>query len=334
MVGQVTAARYEQLVAQGRELVELASRCQWKLGDFALEVEPLRPVGGAHPGVGEEIGSVDESLARFADDLALAPSTVKKYRYAAARWPAGHRAKGVSHNVHLILSSIEDEQRRWALIADPPVDPRTGARRWTTDLAKRAVGQRVNTPVTVVEKVNAIHELVRDEKVAVQVATDLLARPEVTKQVTRANKVNVISTLAQDDKVAANVAADLLRRPKVAAQVVADDTARAAVNRAQVERVNDAGAAVRRQMPQVARATERIAHSIGFVELVGSCHAFTSNIGRIVPGLRGRSFTDSEQAVLSSNIAKVRASADWIETAVDTGNVDLAEGLAALLRGE
>lgn len=334
MVGQVTARRYEQLVAQGRELVELASRCQWRLGDFALEIEPLRPVGGSHAGPGQDLGSVDETLSRFAEDLQIALSTVKSYRYVAARWPAERRAKEVSHKVHMILSSVEDEARRWAMLGDPPLDPRTGTRRWTTDLAKRAVGQRVDTPVTVVEKVNAAADLVADEQVAVRVATDLLARPEVTAAVARQSKVNVISTLVQDDQVAATVASDLLRRPNVAARVVADDTTRAAVNRAQVERAADSAAAVRERVPQVARTAERVGHTLGYVELVGACHAFAAQAGRIVPGLRGRQFTTSEQAVLSRGISRVRASADWIETAVESGNVDLDEALAALLRGE
>jgi hypothetical protein len=49
MVGKVTAERYEQVVAEGRELVELASRCQWTLGEAALEIEPIRAPGGGTP---------------------------------------------------------------------------------------------------------------------------------------------------------------------------------------------------------------------------------------------------------------------------------------------
>ena len=41
----------------------------------------------------------------------------------------------------------------------------------------------------------------------------------------------------------------------------------------------------------------------------------------------------AERTVLDSDIAKVRDAADWIEAAVDTGNVSLDEELAALLRG-
>ncbi|WP_397334574.1 DUF6192 family protein [Nonomuraea sp. 3-1Str] len=45
-------------------------------------------------------------------------------------------------------------------------------RRWTQDAAKREVGQRVNRPTTVQEKVNKVHDLLEDEKAAAQVATD------------------------------------------------------------------------------------------------------------------------------------------------------------------
>jgi hypothetical protein len=96
MVGHVTLERYRQLVAEGRELVELASRCQWRLGDAALEIEPIRPRGGSQAGPGKELFSVEESLARFPDDLQLAPSTVRTYR----TWPpAGRRPSAPTQEV-------------------------------------------------------------------------------------------------------------------------------------------------------------------------------------------------------------------------------------------
>ncbi|GAA2966993.1 hypothetical protein GCM10010446_60860 [Streptomyces enissocaesilis] len=36
----------------------------------------------------------------------------------------------------------------------------------------------------------------------------------------------------------------------------------------------------------------------------------------------------------TENIAKVRATLDWIEQAVDTGKVDMDDALAQLLKGE
>ena len=56
--------------------------------------------------------------------------------------------------------------------------------------------------------------------------------------------------------------------------------------------------------------------------------------GRTVPGLRDRQLSEDEQAIVHQNVAKVRATLDWIETAVDTGKVDMDDELAKLLKGE
>ncbi|WP_420712168.1 DUF6192 family protein [Streptomyces sp. DSM 15324] len=111
-----------------------------------------------------------------------------------ARGPA---VRGVSHKVHYILAGIVDDAERFEAIDAPPLDERVQIRRWTTDLAKKYVGQRPDRPETPAQKVAAIHRL------------------------------------ADDDEVAAQVATDVLRRPAVAARVVTDDTARHMVNKAQ-----------------------------------------------------------------------------------------------------
>nr|WP_322734578.1 DUF6192 family protein [Streptomyces ferrugineus] len=56
--------------------------------------------------------------------------------------------------------------------------------------------------------------------------------------------------------------------------------------------------------------------------------------GKAVPQLRGRHLSDDEQAVLAQNVAHCRATLDWIETAAETGEVDMDDELARLLRGE
>ncbi|MEU0948693.1 DUF6192 family protein [Streptomyces canus] len=71
--------------------------------------------------------------------------TVEDWRYTANRWPEGRREEGVSFTVHRILASVVDEDERWAAIEDAPFNPRTGARQWTPDGAKRIVGQRGST---------------------------------------------------------------------------------------------------------------------------------------------------------------------------------------------
>lgn len=82
---------------------------------------------------------------------------------------------------------------------NPPPNPRGGPSRWAHDSAKRIVGWKVDTPESLQEKVDAIHDL------------------------------------AADDQVAARVATDFLRRPAVASKAIADDTARHAVNEAQFD---------------------------------------------------------------------------------------------------
>ncbi|WP_083268738.1 DUF6192 family protein [Lentzea guizhouensis] len=294
MVGQVNAQRYAELVAEARNLVGVVSRAQFRIGECALEIEPLRPTGGAHPGPGEQLFSVAESLAQFADDIGLSVRTVEKHRTVAARWPEEHRREGVSYEVHRVLSAIEVDKDRWAMIKRPPLDERTGTRRWTADAAKRLVGWQVGRPKTVQEKVEAIHDL------------------------------------ASSDEVAAVVTTDFLRRPEVASRTMADTTARHAVNRAQVDHSRQAAHVVRQRTPEL----RRLEHTAGFMELVGACTAFVATIGRAVPASRGQRFTEDEAATVHKGAARVRAAVDWLESAVDTGNTSLDQGLAKLLRGE
>ena len=93
MIGAVTEKRYRQLVFEGRELIERASRCQFKVGDRSLEIEPMRPRGGLAP-AGR--ATVEESRGRFAADLDVSLETVKHYRWGAARWPKDECAAKVS----------------------------------------------------------------------------------------------------------------------------------------------------------------------------------------------------------------------------------------------
>ncbi|MFG2961180.1 DUF6192 family protein [Streptomyces sp. NPDC048291] len=141
----------------------------------------------------------------------------------------------MSFTVHRILASVADADERWAAIEDAPFNPRTGARQLTPDGAKRVVGQRVDRPVTVDEKVQAVADLTRDDEVAAQVATDLLKRPAVTEHVTSAGRVRVVTELTRDDTVAQQVTTDLLSRPAVARTTMRDDTTRMLVNRAQFD---------------------------------------------------------------------------------------------------
>ncbi|MFD7450859.1 hypothetical protein [Kitasatospora sp. NPDC059827] len=68
LVGAVSLKRYDELVAEGRDLVEQMGRCQFRIGDMALEIEPMRMAGGGGQGV-DEAFTVATSLTRFAEDI-------------------------------------------------------------------------------------------------------------------------------------------------------------------------------------------------------------------------------------------------------------------------
>nr|WP_253267634.1 hypothetical protein [Streptomyces asoensis] len=46
MIGSVTRERYDELVKLGRDWVATLSGAQWRLGDAAVEIEPMRSYGG------------------------------------------------------------------------------------------------------------------------------------------------------------------------------------------------------------------------------------------------------------------------------------------------
>ncbi|MFI8242657.1 DUF6192 family protein [Streptomyces sp. NPDC085866] len=329
-VGSVSQQRYDQIVTELREVVEQHQKGQFLIGDRALEIEPLRMRGGQQEAApGQELFTVRQTLFRLAEDIGLAYRTVENARWTASRWPKGKRQSGVSFRVHRILAHIEDETERFATIAKPPA----GAARWTVDAANRRVGRQVERPSSPQEKITAIHTLAQDEKVAATVTTDFLKRPAVAAQVAPEDKVRVVEEFTRDEGVATHVTTGLLRRPEVAFKAMGDDTARHQVNHAQVERSRQSREDFERTSP-VAPTVRHIDRSMEFLDLVTACHSFVAASGRVVPGLRDRQLSEDERTIVHQNVAKVRATLDWIETAVDTGKVDMDEELTRLLKGE
>ena len=326
-VGSVSGNRYAEIVAELRKLVETSSRIQFRIGDYALEVEPMREHGGSAPA--DELFTVKDSLFRLAEDIGLSYSTVKTARWTASRWPEDRRVSGVSFTVHSILAGIVDDEKRWATILTPP----EGKARWTPDEAKRRTGRQVVKPVTPQEKITAIHTLARDEDVAAAVTTDFLKRPTVAAKLPDQEKVRVVEEFTRDESVAATAATSLLRRPDIAFTAMGDDTARHQVNHAQIERGRQAREHFEDTSP-VAPTLRSIDRSVEFLDLVTACHAFVAAAGRVVPTLRDRQLGDDERTIVHENVARVRATLDWIETAVDTGKVDVDGELARLLQGE
>jgi hypothetical protein len=327
-IGSVSPQRYEQIVAELREVVEQQTTGQFTIGDRALEVEPLRAWGGRQAAApGEELFTVRQSLFRLAEDVGMSYRAVVQDRWTASRWPTEHRQTGVSFTVHRILAHIPDEEERFAAITLPP----KGRPRWTPDEASRRVGQQVANPVSPQEKITAIHSLARDERVAAVVTADLLRRPAVAAQVSTADKVRVVEEFTRDEQVATTVTTGLLRRPDVAFKAMADETARQQVNHAQVERGRQAREHFERTDP-VAPLVRAIEHTTEYLDLITACHVFVASAGRTVPALRDRRLSPDEVTVVHSNIARVRATLEWIEHAAETGQVDMDDELARLLR--
>lgn len=345
-IGHVSRERYEQILAGDRDRVVRMSGDQFTIGDHALEIEPMRQPGGSRPADSDEPGTY-ASLEIYANDIGLSFNTIRTYRFTASRWPVEQRRDGVSFKIHQILAYLTDDAERFEAIATPPFDPSAQCHRWTADLAKTRVGNKPSKPATVPQKVTAVHDLAQDDEVAAQVAADMLRRPAVAKKVmaddharhmvnkaqTVQQKAEVVHELTEDETVAAQVASDVLRRPEVAARVVADDTTRHIVNKAQTDRSRQQAESFRRDNP-VGRTVRKIERTEEFLDLIGAFHKFVSACSKEVPKLRDRHLSDHEQAVLAQNVARVRATLDWVETAASTGQVDMDEELTRLLRGE
>ncbi|MES4886204.1 DUF6192 family protein [Streptomyces sp. NPDC000349] len=305
-IGSVPCERFDDLVDQSVELVRVMTGCQFMLGDIALEIAPLRSHGGNMAlGQDDELG-VAGSLRVFAEAIRLSFHTVRTYRWVAARWPKDQRQEGVSFEVHRILAAAPDA---YELIRHPPADNRTGEMRWSGDAAKRAAGWSSATPVTVTEKVEAIRGLAQDEQVAALAACELLHRPEVAFRAMRDRQARELVNEAQFEQA----------EPVEEASWWEPDAAEDEEGSGLVDPV------------RIVRGFHR---AMEFTDLIGVCQGFVAGASRLVPKLRGRDFSESQLATVTRQLEKIRATADWIETAVATGKVDLDEALAELLRGQ
>lgn len=151
MVGSVTRDRYDELVKLGRDWVATMSSAQWRLGDAATEIEPMRSYGGANPSGRGDLFTVSEAIRMFAEDVGLAYTTVRSYRWVSSRWPKERRRADVSHTIHKVLASIPHEQERFEAVNNPPPNLRGGQPRWTHASVKRVVGLKVDSLESVQE---------------------------------------------------------------------------------------------------------------------------------------------------------------------------------------
>lgn len=140
----------------------------------------------------------------------------------------------------------------------------------------------------------------------------------------------MVQELTRDEEVAKTVTPELPRRPELARQSMRESTARMLVNRAQFDNSERVREVIRQRKP----AVRQIEHTIEYIGLVGSCHAFVATLGRLVPRLRGQELSVDERETIRPGIIKVRAGADWLEDAIDSGEFTVDEQLAQLLRRE
>jgi hypothetical protein len=68
-VGSVSQSRYDEIVAELRQVVEQQTRGSFTIGDRALEIEPMCERGGQHGALGQELFTVRETLFRLAEDI-------------------------------------------------------------------------------------------------------------------------------------------------------------------------------------------------------------------------------------------------------------------------
>lgn len=71
MVGSVSSSRYGQIVAELRKVVENQPRGRFTIGDYALEIEPMRESGGQERG---------EVAAVVTSDFLRRPTVVSQVR--------------------------------------------------------------------------------------------------------------------------------------------------------------------------------------------------------------------------------------------------------------
>lgn len=195
---------------------------------------------------------------------------------------------------YTVFRVLASAEDRFERIDDPPMHEPAGEPRWTADEASRLMGRVVKTPVSTEEKVQHIR------------------------------------SLAWEDDVAAETVKELLHRPAVARAAMRDVGARSYVNTAQFENARESGETVRKVNPVLAR----VEHSMQFVDLIGVCVGFVTGAGKVIPNLRGHEFTADERSVIGENIARIRAVADWLDSVLESGAVDLDEALAQILKGE
>lgn len=164
---------WEELVAEGRHLVEELTNDKFALGDLINEAVTLRQGKRTSHDVVKSAGDDSTSLHEFAEAVGLSYRQASGYRATASAWPKDHRHYRVSFGVYEELASRDE---RINVIHDG----------MTVDEARQVKGNKPKNelaPKTVAEKREALRELAEDPDVVDEVVEAVSDNPKLTAQV-------------------------------------------------------------------------------------------------------------------------------------------------------
>ncbi|MFC7387169.1 DUF6192 family protein [Sphaerisporangium rhizosphaerae] len=326
-IGNVTQRRFDEMVDQASDMVRKIGVYQFAMGDMALEIEPMRP-----PRTGRNEG-VRASMRLFAEEIGESVGTVLTWRWVANAWPADQRCEDASYTVHRVMASHPD---RFMLVREPPLAWR-GRRRWTEETAAKAVG-RVSTitpyplsPAVVFadslpdpfpddESLSDDIEAAEDKSLSGEVVSvgeeslsgDMLPAADATQQ---------IHQLPSDDAAASTMVAELLSRPEVAGRVMADPNTRRQLYQAQHDHDQQVQEAARERTP----AIKHVDHSIHFLDLIGTGHAFVAGINRLMPQIKDNPLAQGERDAIHHVLDQAQAAIDFCRSVINVGHLTMEE---------
>lgn len=324
---QFTEKQWNKWVRRGTALVRAQTSIQFDLGDITLEMFPKQP-NGANRGV-------KSTLARFAIQIGVSPERLLAYRHVAIAWPDDRRNLEVSFAIHEILAALRPSLR-YRKINQPPVDPVSRERRWTVNEALRAVGRSPHYPVTQQERVDRVRDLVSHDSDALLAMKDILKRPTVVRELMDDASSRHIIRKAERARLADEAADELVEEwiseeagdsfdPSESEQ--AESPTISALPPSELSGNRSAPSAMR---PIVDYSTA----SREVLEVLGVCTAFYTQMQSIIPRLHVSEFDSNQATAMVESLKRVRASAEWAETAINTGDTTMDEALEKLLGGD
>ncbi|EGD42786.1 DUF6192 family protein [Nocardioides sp. NPDC057772] len=272
-VPEIDPIKWDGWVARGRELVRSETDIQFELGDLTLEMIKAQPSGFEDHGV-------HDLLARYAEAVGLAPSTLAGYRHVAIRWPRETRTANVSFTIYKVLSSLEDRFTR--------INQYGGV--WTVNEAMRAAGQKPKYPVSAQERVDHVRDFLHEDSDAAHVVMDVLRRPQVAEEVMRDPSSRHILRTAEKHGL------DYLVGDGV---VVDDDEMGEPWAATTIDEPGQEASGARPTAPVAAREQDPPREVL---ELIGVCTTFYSRIQRMLPELHVADYDTNTRAMLSAGV--------------------------------